>query len=58
MLRESEKQVANKALVAKRGIATKVCAACVSEKFALKIQLFAGTRRDVPEGRKFIELIL
>ena len=39
----------------KKGGTTKIHAACVSEKFALKIQLSAGNRHDAPEDQKFIE---
>ncbi len=39
----------------KKGGTTKIHAACVSEKFALKIQLSAGNRHDAPEGPRLIE---
>ncbi len=42
-------------ILLKRGLTTKIHTVCVSEKFALKIQLSAGNCHDAPEGRKLIE---
>ena len=41
----------------KKGLTTKTHAVCLSEKFALKIQLSAGNCYDAPEGKKPIESI-
>ena len=42
-------------MAVQNGITAKVHAVCISEKFALKIQLSAGNCHDALEGRKFIE---
>ena len=38
-----------------KGLTTRIHAVCAPEKFALKIQIFAGNRHDAAEGRKLIE---